>query len=117
MDLRTQQAIVQAVERYGKEQLVVLLGAPDSDSATIAAETVVSGDPTYAGPLAEIQLGLSVFHILEDQVRAVIDPAVYEEQVGVMDTVLDKAGIVAALDQVRAQADVSEEQEGERQGP
>lgn len=103
MDLRTQEAILQAVAQHGKENLVVLLGAPDPDSATIAAATVVTGDPTYAGPLAETQLGLSVFHILEDQVREAIDPAVYEAQVGVMDTVLDKAGIVAVLEQVRAQ--------------
>lgn len=103
MDLRTQEAILQAVERYGKDNLVVLLGAPDPDSATIAAETVVTGDPTYAGPLAETQLGLLVFHILEDQVREAIDPTVYEAQVGVMDTVLDKAGIVAVLERVRSQ--------------
>jgi len=103
MDLRTQAAILQAVAQHGKDNLVVLLGAPDPDSATIAAETVVTGDPTYAGPLAETQLGLAVFHILEDQVREAIDPAVYEAQVGVMDTVLDKAGIVAVLERVRAQ--------------
>jgi glycine/sarcosine/betaine reductase complex component A len=53
-------------------------------------------------PLAGAQLGLTVFHMLEDQVRAALDPQVYEEQVGIMDTVLDKAGIVAALEQVRA---------------
>jgi len=103
MDLRTQEAILQAVAQHGKDNLVVLLGAPDPDSATIAAETVVTGDPTYAGPLAETQLGLPVFHILEDQVREAIDPAVYEAQVGVMDTVLDKAGIVAVLERVRGQ--------------
>jgi len=101
MDLHTQEAILKAVAQHGKENTIVLLGSPSPESAEIAAETVVHGDPTYAGPLAEAQLGLSVFHILEDQVRDVIDPWLYEEQVGIMDTVLDKAGIVAALQQVR----------------
>jgi glycine reductase len=102
MDLHTQEAILKAVEQHGKENIIVLLGSPGPESAAIAAETVVTGDPTYAGPLAGAQLGLTVFHMLEDQVRAALDPQVYEEQVGIMDTVLDRAGIVAALEQVRA---------------
>ena len=103
MDLHTQEAILKATEQHGKENIVVLLGSPNPESAAIAAETVVSGDPTYAGPLAGVQLGLAVFHVLEDQVRNAIDPQTYEEQVGIMDTVLDKAEIVAALERVRAQ--------------
>lgn len=103
MDLRTQEAILRAVEQHGKEHLIVLLGSPNPESAEIAATTVVNGDPTYAGPLAEVQLGLSVFHILEDQVREALDPRLYEEQVGIMETVLDKPGIVLALQRVRAQ--------------
>ena len=46
MDLHTQEAILKAVERHGKENLIVLLGSPNPESAAIAAETVVSGDPT-----------------------------------------------------------------------
>jgi hypothetical protein len=101
MDLHTQEAILKAVERHGKENLIVLLGSPNPESAAIAAETVVSGDPTYAGPLAETQLGLSVFHVLEDQVREALNPVVYEQQVGLMNIVLDRAGIVAVLESVR----------------
>ena len=81
----------------------MLLGSPSPESAGIAAATVVNGDPTYAGPLAEVQLGLPVFHILEDQIREALDSRLYEEQVGIMETVLDKAGIVLALQRVRAQ--------------
>jgi glycine/sarcosine/betaine reductase complex component A len=102
MDLRTQEAILKAIEQHGTENVIVLLGSPSPESAAIAAETVVNGDPTYAGPLAGVQLGLTVFHMLEDQVRTAVDPQVYAEQVGIMDTVLDKQGIVAALTQVRA---------------
>jgi hypothetical protein len=102
MDLHTQDAILKAIEQHGKANIIVLLGSPSPESAAIAAATVVNGDPTYAGPLAGVQLGLAVFHILEDQVRDAVDPRVYEEQVGIMDTVLDTAGIVAELAKVRA---------------
>lgn len=102
MDLHTQAAILKAIEQHGKANIIVLLGSPSPESAAIAATTVVNGDPTYAGPLAGVQLGLAVFHILEDQVCDAVDPRVYEEQVGIMDTVLDTAGIVAELAKVRA---------------
>ena len=102
MDLRTQEAILKVVGQHGKDNLIVLLGSPSPEAAEIAAETVVRGDPTYAGPLAEVQLDLSVYHILEDQVRDAMNPQLYEEQVGIMETVLDKEEIVAALERVRA---------------
>src|SRR6201988_2641848 len=68
---------------------MVVLGSPDPDSAALSAQTVVSGDPTYAGPLAEVQLGLAVYHILEDEVREAVPEQGWEEQVGVMAEVLD----------------------------
>ena len=102
MDLRTQGEILKAVAQHERQNLIVILGSPSPEAAEIAAETVVNGDPTYAGPLAEVQLGLPVFHILEDEVRNAIPAPVYEEQVGLMETVLDKEQIVKALEQVRA---------------
>ena len=68
----------------------------------MAAETVVSGDPTYAGPLAGVELKLPVFHILEDSVRAAVPLDVYEAEVEIMSTVLDKASITASVEAVRA---------------
>jgi glycine reductase len=97
MDLGTQEAIMRLVKQHGVEKLLVLLGAPDAESAEIAAETVIVGDPTYAGPLAEAQLGLTTYHILEDEVRRWIPEAVYDEQVGLMADVLDAAEITAAV--------------------
>ena len=70
MDLGTQEAILRLVNQHGKDKLLVLLGAPDGESAEISAETVIIGDPTYAGPLAEAQLGLDVYHILEEEIRS-----------------------------------------------
>jgi len=104
MDPHTQQAILDAANQYGKENLIVVLGSPNPEAASIAAETVISGDPAFAGPLAETQLGLSVYHILEEQVRQAIDPKIYEEQVGLMADVLETDGIVVAMDEMRKNA-------------
>ncbi len=102
MDLHTQEAIIKLVDQHGKEELLVVLGAPDPESAEIAAETVVLGDPSYAGPLAGTQLGLDVYHLLEDDVRSQIPDDVWEEQIGVMSDVLDADGIAAAVAAMRA---------------
>jgi hypothetical protein len=104
MDLQSQEAILRLSEQYDKEDLIVLLGAPDPESAEIAAETVVLGDPSYAGPLAGLQLGLTVFHILEDEVHQGIPDDVWDDQIGVMGDVLDAAGLTAAVSAMREQA-------------
>ncbi len=59
------------------------------------------GDPTYAGALAETQLGLSVYHVLEDEFRSQIDDDVWEDQIGVMADVLDAEVISAAVKGMR----------------
>lgn len=101
MDLGTQEAILRLVKEHGAEKLLVLLGAPDAEAAEISAETVIVGDPTYAGPLAETQLGLMTYHILEDEVRKWVPEAVYDDQVGLMADVLDAADISAAVRAMR----------------
>ena len=103
MDLGSQETIKRLADEHGADQLLVLLGAPDAESAEIAAETVVLGDPTYAGALAEVQLGLPVYHVLEDEVRSQIDDEVWEEQVGVMADVLEAEEIATAVKGMRDQ--------------
>ncbi len=101
MDLRTQEAIKQLATQHGSENLLVLLGAPDGESAEISAETVTSGDPSYAGPLAEAQLGLEVYHVLEEEIRAAIPEEVWEDQIGLMADVLDAEELSAAVRPMR----------------
>src|SRR5579875_4186030 len=97
MDLQSQEAIKRLAEEHGRERLVVILGSPDPEAAEIAAETVVLGDPTFAGPLTEAQLGLEVYHVLEDEIRRQVPPDVFDEQIGVMADVLDAAGLAEAV--------------------
>jgi len=101
MDLNSQETIKRLADEHGSEQLLVVLGAPDAESAEIAAETGVLGDPTYAGALAEAQLGLSVYHALEEEFRSQVDDDVWEEQIGIMADVLDAEEISAAVKGMR----------------
>ncbi len=104
MDLSTQETIKRLVDQHGAEALLVVLGAPDAESAGIAAETVVLGDPSWAGPLAGAQLGLPVYHILEDELRAAVPAEVWEKQVGLMVDVLEVDAIADAVREFREQA-------------
>jgi glycine reductase len=103
MDLHHQEVIKKLAEQHGAENLLIVLGSPDSESAQVSAETVVLGDPTYAGALAEVQLGLDVFHILEKEISSEIPPDVWEEQIGLMADVLDADGIAETLRAIRDQ--------------
>ena len=87
MDLENQARIKELADTYGKDDLVVILGGAEAESSGLAAETVSAGDPTFAGPLAGVPLGLKAYHIFE--VKDEIDPAVYEEQISMMEMVLD----------------------------
>lgn len=97
MDLQSQAAIARLAEAHGPQNLIVLLGAPDPEAAEITAETVVLGDPAYAGALAGVQLDLDVYHVLEDEIRAVVPDDVWEAQIGVMADILDGPALSAAV--------------------
>lgn len=102
MDLEDQGTIKKVVDEHGTDSVVVLLGSPDAESAEIYAETVTTGDPTFAGPLAGVSLGLPVYHILEDAIKNLVDPETYQQQVGMMEFVLDRESIVKSMNNIRA---------------
>ncbi len=102
MDLESQEKILRLSQAHDPKDLVVLIGAPDPEAAEIEAETVVSGDPAFAGALAGTQLGLAVYHVLDDDVKAEVPDEVWEEQIGVMADVLDAEALVAAVVSMRA---------------
>ena len=90
-----------AVEQYGIDNVVAILGAPDADSAELYAETLINGDPSWLGPLAGVSLNLPVYHILEPEVKAQIDPAAYKEHLELMEIALDVEKITEGLRRVR----------------
>jgi glycine/sarcosine/betaine reductase complex component A len=87
MDLENQSKVMELTEKYGKENIMVILGSAEAESAGLTAETVTKGDPTFAGPLGGVQLELPVYHILE--LKENVDPNAYEEHVSMMEMVLD----------------------------
>ena len=97
MDLENQKRVKDFADEYGAENLVVVLGAAEGEAAGLAAETVTAGDPTFAGPLTGVQLGLTVYHVCEPEMKAEFDEAVYDEQVSMMEMVLDVDDIVSEM--------------------
>lgn len=101
MDLENQRRIMELVEKNGAENVVVLLGGGEAEAAGLAAETVTAGDPTYAGPLAGVSLGLAVYHIFE--LKDQVDEAIWDEQISMMEMVLDVDEIIAEMSSIREQ--------------
>lgn len=103
MDLENQKRVKEFAEEFGPENLVVVLGAAEGEAAGLAAETVTAGDPTFAGPLTGVQLGLQVYHVCEPEMKAEFDEAVYDEQISMMEMVLDVDDIVSEMTAIREQ--------------
>ena len=101
MDLENQKRIDSLAGEYGAENIVVLLGAAEAEASGLAAETVTIGDPTYAGVLAGVELGLTVYHVLEEEFKSAVNPELFEEQIGMMEMVLDVPAITEEMVTVR----------------
>lgn len=103
MDLENQKRVKDFAEQYGPENIIVLLGAAEAEASGLAAETVTAGDPTFAGPLTGVSLGLKVYHVCEQEIKDLIDPAIYEEQISMMEMVLDVEEIAKEMKSIRDQ--------------
>lgn len=103
MDLEIQKRVKDLTEKYGAENIVVVLGGSEAEASGLSAETVAAGDPTFAGPLAGVELGLAVYHMVEPEVKDECDAEVYEEQCSMMEMVLDVESIINEVKSVREQ--------------
>lgn len=101
MDLENQKRVKEFAEEYGPENIVVVLGAAEGEAAGLAAETVTAGDPTFAGPLTGVRLGLQVYHVCKPEMKEEFDPDVYEEQISMMEMVLDVDDIISEMKAIR----------------
>ena len=98
--MENQARIKDLCEKYGNDNLIVVLGGAEAEASGLAAETVSSGDPTFAGPLAGVPLGLKAYHMLE--LKDEVDPGVYEEQIAMMEMVLEVDEIIAEVKNYRS---------------
>jgi hypothetical protein len=103
MDLENQNRVKAAAEKYGAENVIVIVGAAEGEAAGLAAETVTNGDPTFAGSLAGVPLGLRVYHCVEQEFKSQVDPAVYDAQIGMMEMVMNVGEIVSEMTSIRDQ--------------
>lgn len=101
MDMENQRTIKDLADKYGAENLVVVMGATDLDSIEINAETMTVGDPSFSGPLAGTPLGLRVYHILEPELKAMIPQDLYQERVGMIEMITDPDRIGQTLRKMR----------------
>ncbi len=101
--MENQKRVKALTEEHGAENMVVLFGAAEAEAAGLSAETVTLGDPTYAGPLTNVALGLTVYHVVEPEFKGIVDEAVYEDQIGMMEMVLDVDEIINEMKSIREQ--------------
>lgn len=92
MDLENQARIKDLAEKFGAEDLIIVLGGAEAEASGLAAETVSTGDPTFAGPLSGVSLGLKAYHMFE--LKDQVDADVYDEQISMMEMVLNVDEIV-----------------------
>ena len=101
MDLEGQGRIKQVIERAGRDDVIAILGANSSAAVEMTALTLKSGDPSYAGPLAGIALGIPSYHVLEAEIAGQFDRALYERELALSALAIDVAEVVAPLKTIR----------------
>ena len=101
MDREGQGRIQQVVEQAGTDNVIAVLGANSAAAVEMTAMTLKSGDPSYAGPLAGIALGIPSYHILEPEIVDQVDPAVYEKELALSALAMDVDEVVAPMRSIR----------------
>ena len=101
MDLEGQGRIRQVVEQAGTEDVVAVLGANSATAVEMTALTLKSGDPSYAGPLAGIALGIPSYHILEPEIVGQVDPALYDRELALSALAMDVDEVIAPMKLLR----------------
>ena len=89
MNFENQGVIKRLADQYGPENLAVILGNGEASGVEVFAETVTQGDPSYAGPLAGVALKIPVYHVLEEEVLAVVPEKLREEKLQLSSLVID----------------------------
>ena len=101
MNFENQGVIKRLADQYGPENLAVVLGNGEANGVEVFAETVTQGDPSYAGPLAGVALKIPVYHVLEEEVMAVVPEKLREEKLQLSSLVIDVEPMREALQAVR----------------
>lgn len=68
----------------------------------------IHGDPTFAGPLTGVQLGLACHHVVEPNVKEWFGLSVYDEPVSMLEMVLDADFVSAHKSELEANEVIGE---------
>lgn len=79
MSLSYQDQIKQFVDKYGAENLAVVLGFTTLPLMLIWATTLFFGDPSGAGSLSGVALRLETHHALEPEIKNIVPKEVFEK--------------------------------------
>jgi hypothetical protein len=104
MDLEGQGRIKQVVEQAGTENVVAVLGANSPTAVEMTALTLKSGDPSYAGALAGVALGIPSYLILEPDIVEQLDRSLYERELALSAMAMDVTEVVKPLEAIRSSA-------------
>jgi glycine reductase len=102
MSFENQGVVKRLADQYGPENLAVVLGNGEASGVEVFAETVTEGDPSYAGPLAGVSLKIPVYHVLEDEVMAVVPDSIREEKLQLSSLVVEVEPMRRVLQAARA---------------
>lgn len=102
MNFENQGIIKRLADQFGPQNLAVVLGNGEANGLEVFAETVTRGDPTYAGPLAGVALGIPVYHVLEPEVTGTIPEALRKEKLELSSMVIDVQPMQQVLQASRA---------------
>ncbi len=101
MDLEGQGRIKLVVEQAGADNVIAVLGANSPTAVEMTALTLKSGDPSYAGPLTGVALGIPSYHVLEPEIADQFDTALYERELALSALAMDVTEVVAPLKTIR----------------
>ncbi len=89
MDLDSQMRIKKLSEKYGTDDMVVIIGTGDKETTRLAAHTMTS-------------LKLKVFHALEDSFMNAVGNESWEEHLKIYETLIDTESTLKVLHEIRA---------------
>ena len=90
-------------ERYGSEALVLVFGLNQPFNLRIMASTFRDGDPSYAGALGGVALGLTSYHIFE--LKAQVPDDVWSREMAFKELEMedeDVSAICTLMQEIRA---------------
>ena len=91
-------------DEHGRAQLLVVLGVNEPQRLRIMTRTFREGDPSYAGALGGVALGLDCVHVLE--LRDEIPEDVWKEQMALKELEIGDEGraeILATMREARGE--------------